>query len=544
MKWKRKVLPLCLALAMVFSCIQVPAAAASNVSAEWEPIESAFTDAAFLTAVREIVGKTNGEPVYQSDVEGITKLELISLHIANLDGIEYFTGLRELYCYDNDILTLDLSQNHNLEVLDCSYNTYLEFLDILNCPELRLLDCNYTALEGLNLSRNTKLTRLVCYSTFLGTLNISSNVLLEELDVCDAHLVNLDVSNNSKLVYLDCSYNDMCSVENVKGLENCTALQDDNFTFEPQNNVVSGHSWDTGTVTIEPSCTEKGETTYTCSKCGLTKSGDIPPYGHAWDAWTITAKPSLTVTGTARRVCRNDSSHTESVSLPVLSDTKVWTKGDVVDGQQEYTSLYGTVAIAIPSPPPIDPGTPDKPDTPKMVFIDVRENDWFYDSVNYIYEQGLMVGTDKDRFSPNLNASRAMIVSVLWRLEGSPAPTKEALYTDCDSNAYYAQAVAWGTEKGVLVGYGEGLFGPVDSITREQLAAALYRYAGTPETGGNLSAFRDGEQTSDFAETALCWAVESGVICGKGNRILDPKGNATRAEAAAMIRRFMAVPAD
>ena len=236
----------------------------------------------------------------------------------------------------------------------------------------------------------------------------------------------------------------------------------------------------------------------------------------------------------------SNNSHQESILLPVLTDTAVWTKGEAVDGLQEYTSVYGTVAVTIPSPP-IDPGTPDRPDAFPMVFTDVRESDWFYNSVKDIYERGLMVGTDKDRFSPKQNASRAMIATVLWRMAGSPAPMRDDTYRDCDLNAYYARAVAWGTEQGVLLGYGGGLFGPSDPITREQLAVVLYRTAGTPETGGNLNAFCDREQAGGFAETAVSWAVECGVLCGKGNGILDPKGNATRAEAAAMLQRFITV---
>ena len=233
MKMKRKALALLLALMMALSCMQVPAMAVSEAPADNEPIESVFTDAVFLQAVRELVGKTNGEHIYQSDVEDITELDVSDLYIADLNGIEYFCALRELYCYGNDLLTLNLSHNSNLEVLDCSYNDLLETLDVSGCPELTSLDCNYTSLQKLDVRNNAKLTRLVCFSTFLRTLNISNNPLLEELDTYDTRLANLDVSNNPNLGYLDCSENYMSSIDCVSGRD-YTLLQDTTFTFEPQ----------------------------------------------------------------------------------------------------------------------------------------------------------------------------------------------------------------------------------------------------------------------------------------------------------------------
>lgn len=155
------------------------------------------------------------------------------MYIADLNGIEYFCALRELYCYGNDLLTLNLSHNSNLEVLDCSYNDLLETLDVSGCPELTSLDCNYTSLQKLDVRNNAKLTRLVCFSTFLRTLNISNNPLLEELDTYDTRLANLDVSNNPNLGYLDCSENYMSSIDCVSGRD-YTLLQDTTFTFEPQ----------------------------------------------------------------------------------------------------------------------------------------------------------------------------------------------------------------------------------------------------------------------------------------------------------------------
>lgn len=171
-------------------------------------------------------------------------------------------------------------------------------------------------------------------------------------------------------------------------------------------------------------------------------------------------------------------------------------------------------------------------------FVDVNTGHWFHDSVKAVYEQGLMVGTDRNHFSPDWDTSRAMIATIIWRLEGSPEPKGQLSYTDCSSKAYYAKAVAWGTENDILAGYGGGLFGPDDPITREQLAAILWRCAGFPASSGTLTGFTDTDKASRYAAPALEWAVEQGIITGKGGGILDPLGKATRAEAAAMFTQF------
>lgn len=225
---KNQLLALLLAMVVALSCMQMPAMAASDVPADSGPIESAFTDAAFLQAVREIVGKTNGEHIYRLDVENITKLEVVELDIENLDGIECFAALeelhcnynkirrldlshnpnlKELYCWVNDFPMLDLSHNPDLEILDCSYNMDLVSIDISCCTKLRVMECNYTGLESLDVRNNANLTRLVCFGSYLTELDLSNNKLLETLDTWDTCLEQLDLSNNTELTYLDCSYN-------------------------------------------------------------------------------------------------------------------------------------------------------------------------------------------------------------------------------------------------------------------------------------------------------------------------------------------------
>lgn len=171
-------------------------------------------------------------------------------------------------------------------------------------------------------------------------------------------------------------------------------------------------------------------------------------------------------------------------------------------------------------------------------FEDVKAGDWFHDDVRYVYERGLMVGTDESHFRPEWDTSRAMIAVILWRMEGSPGVKTGADYPDCVADSWYAQAVAWASESGVVKGYDNGSFGPEDPITREQLAVMLWRYAGSPKAKGGLSTFTDAGQAGFWAVDALDWAVEAGILRGKDGGRLDPTGLASRAEAAAMLTRY------
>ena len=176
-----------------------------------------------------------------------------------------------------------------------------------------------------------------------------------------------------------------------------------------------------------------------------------------------------------------------------------------------------------------------------LSFTDVKEGDWFYEAVQFAVQYDMMNGTGSNRFQPDNLLSRSMIATILWRLEGSPTGSS-AHFTDVSGSMWYAEAVNWAAANGLVNGYGNSTFGPEDSITREQMAAILYRYAqfkGYDDTvQGNLSDFTDGGQTSDWAEDAVVWAVNNGLLTGKGGSLLDAKGSATRAEAAAILMRF------
>lgn len=172
-------------------------------------------------------------------------------------------------------------------------------------------------------------------------------------------------------------------------------------------------------------------------------------------------------------------------------------------------------------------------------FSDVEESDWYYAAVQYVDQNGLMKGTGSNTFSPEGVTSRGMIATILYNLDGSKE-TELSTFKDVKPDAYYARAVAWAQKKGIIAGYGNEMFGPDDCITREQLAAILWKYAGSPAADSlGLASFKDAGEISAYAQNPLAWAHKEGLINGKGAGLLDPKGKATRAEAAQIMKNFL-----
>lgn len=185
----------------------------------------------------------------------------------------------------------------------------------------------------------------------------------------------------------------------------------------------------------------------------------------------------------------------------------------------------------------------ENPGTDVNPFTDISEKDWFYGDVMFVYENGLMLGTSKTLFSPHGTVMCGMMATILWRMEGSPVPKGKNSFTDVEAGKWYADAITWTAENGIFAGYGKDKFGPDDPITREQLAAIFYRYADYKgydlTVKGDLDKFKDADKITDYAKTAMQWAVGSGLVKGKSGNLLDPQGTATRAEIAAMLHRFI-----
>ena len=252
------------------------------------------------------------------------------------------------------------------------------------------------------------------------------------------------------------------------------------------------------------------EREWTC--CGVVT---VETEAHTFGKWVTTVKPTAHKKGEKKRTCEVCGyTQTKTVSPTGGSGT--------TDSGKKPTT-----------------GTDDR-----LPFDDVRRGDWFYDDVRYVYETGLMNGTANRIFAPSVSTTRAMIVTILWRLEGSPVVNFAMRFRDVVENVWYSEAVRWAAANGIVTGYTEQTFGPNDNIAREQLAAILHRYAkykGLDVSAGedtNILSFDDAQTISGYAVPAMQWACGAGLMQGS-NRKLLPTAQATRAQVAAMLHRFL-----
>lgn len=205
---------------------------------------------------------------------------------------------------------------------------------------------------------------------------------------------------------------------------------------------------------------------------------------------------------------------------------------------RKLISLLLVVSLLIGFPPT---GGIAASNTNMLPFTDVKTSDWFYEPVQYVNEQGLMTGTGTNLFSPQLATTRGMIVSILHRMEGSPAASSSA-FIDVTAGQWYSDAVNWAASNGIVGGFEDGSFRPDDPITREQMASIMYRYSdhkGYDVTDtASLSKYTDSDQVSEYAKDVMKWAVGSGLLSGRGDNLLAPQGQTTRAEAATILMRY------
>ena len=255
---------------------------------------------------------------------------------------------------------------------------------------------------------------------------------------------------------------------------------------------------------------------------------------------SVTVFPNLPTTGTVVTVTpKPDEGYTvDRITVTDASGNAVEVKFNG-DGTYSFTQPSGAVTITATFK--VLTGASECPrdaSCPMSGYTDLNMEAWYHDGIHYCLDEGLMDGVGTGLFAPNATTSRAMIVTILWRLRGSPEAEAAEMFTDVAPGDWYADAIAWATSEGVAEGYEDGSFRPNDAITREQLAAMLWRYAGSPGSDGALSAFVDWADTSSWAQQALSWAVAQGLITGVDSDSLSPKGQATRAQTATILMRF------
>jgi len=228
---------------------------------------------------------------------------------------------------------------------------------------------------------------------------------------------------------------------------------------------------------------------------------------------------------------------TQNSTMPAVPSTPIVPNSP--SGNNQYPSNNYT-APSGEDPKPSD-NLPMIPTAPDWInpFTDVVASAWYYDAVKFVSKNGLMNGLSSTRFAPDANLSRAQLAQILYNKEDKPTVNGDSIFTDVVASAWYSDAVTWATVQGIVNGYGNGLFGPDDNITREQLAVMLWRYAGEPAATSKELHFNDADTASGYALNALRWAVENGIINGKGDGILDPKGIATRAQVAQILKNYL-----
>ena len=335
---------------------------------------------------------------------------------------------------------------------------------------------------------------------------------------------------------------------------------DATFTCETCKDVQTVKA-DVTAKTDNATCTTGGKVTYTAKAELKDKNGkvlatatesktvDVQALGHEYESkfdWAedgSSAKLTLT--------CKRGDDK-QSVDAVVAKDEKncvaptcteagknVFTATATYEGK-EYTD---TKEVAVPALGHhyVD-GVCDRCGAIKLPFTDVNEGDWFYDKVAYVYHHKLMTGTSETTFEPNATLTRAMMVQILYNKEGRPAATTNGNpYTDVPKDQWYYNAVQWAYENKITSGTSETTFEPNSEVTREQFARFMYNYAGNPAVSGKLD-FVDADQVSDWAYDAMVWANQNNIILGKkqsdGSVVLDPRGNATRAEAATILMGY------
>ena len=252
---------------------------------------------------------------------------------------------------------------------------------------------------------------------------------------------------------------------------------------------------------------------------------------------TVTAKKSYAEEGETFRFTVTPDEGWELDTLSVTDN-----RGTELDVKYEGDSVYSfkmparrvEIQVSFREIPP-----------ESLPFTDIADNAWYADAVRYVYKHGLMAGTSATTFAPDVTTSRAMIATILWRMAGSPVVNYAMDFADVPQDQWYSEAIRWATSEGVVTGYGNGLFGTNDPITREQFAAMLYRFAqeqGYDVSIGentNILSYTDVADLSEYAISAMQWAVGAGIINGTGDgSTLTPQGQATRAQAAVMLTRF------
>ena len=287
-----------------------------------------------------------------------------------------------------------------------------------------------------------------------------------------------------------------------------------------------------------PTCVSGGYTTHTCvcGKTTITDATQIDPAAHNYGEWAEVKPAACGVAGEEKRVCA-DCGAEETREIAALEHSfgewKSVTEADCETVGEEVRVCTRCGEKQTREIPVLS--------CPSKAYTDLNTNAWYHKSVDTMLRSGYMVGVSDNQFAPNATMTRAMFVAVLYRVAGEQTAEAESGFADVPADAWYAPAVAWAAENGIVSGTSETTFSPNEPVTREQLVTILMRYSGEQAPDGDqLSEFQDAAMVSDYAVPAMQWAVANGIISGRGNHMLCPGASATRAECCQIIAVFCA----
>ncbi len=311
-----------------------------------------------------------------------------------------------------------------------------------------------------------------------------------------------------------------------------------NATGSTEPTIVAGEAdnYEVGEITWSPALTNGKfaySTEYTATVVATAKEG------HSFVTGT-TAYVNDDGVKTEIVVSEDGKTATITYTFPA---TKAQSSGG--GGGGGTTSSFNSGSSATPTPAPTAEPSAEPTSTPDSTgwvnpFNDVSSSDWYYDAVRYVNQNNLMNGTSANAFSPDLDITRGMFITVIYRLEGEPETAAAYTFTDVDANEYYASAVAWGSTNGVILGYSDEEYAPDQVISREQMAAIMYRYAGLKgiDTTAADASYTDAGQITEYAVPGVNYCTAAGLMTGMGDGTFAPLDNTTRAEVATVIMRL------
>lgn len=539
-------------------------------------------DGMSATCIIIVYGEADYFLVYNTTDNGFSSIDRVDTTLEEtLTSAEAYADVRSMDEVDGVIYGFD-AENKFFKITDLE--TYeREYLgeataDMVELPEDETGADYYFVVRDLAWdSANERLLAVVCKSvhavTDYGDYVYESDY--ELVDGCQFYEVDLETG---ELTYLSTSYT--ASGEYISNVYTLTV--DDNgvaYTYSSYDDYVCVVDVDTGVVTKKTTMQNQGVygdsdgnpmamdydsltgmvymlftqngnfyqmVSYDPSSAQLEIMGYVGEYadysGNAY-AGLIVYSGDYELT---EEVCEHADVKLVGFRAPTTTEpgyTGDWVCQDCGDIVKQGTVLPATGGTVQPGPNPSGPNASEDDEDVDLPFVDVDEDDWFYGDVEYVYGNGLMNGVDDTHFAPDDTLTRGMIVTILYRMEGEPAVHTFGTFDDVDVyDDWFGEAVEWAAKNGIVKGYDNGNFGPYDAITREQLAAILFRYAGFKgydvSARADLSKFTDADSVSAYAVEAMQWAVAEGLING-ANGALMPQASATRAQVAAIIRRFL-----